>query len=77
MVGQERAVQYLQGVRGVTNKLVVRLPQVQPEQVREVIEDALERSAAHAVKRIAVLLPPSQDTCRMSAGTPWLGGRSG
>jgi osmotically-inducible protein OsmY len=50
----ERAVRYLHGVRGVRNKIVVRPPTVQPEQVREVIEDALERSAAHEVKRIQV-----------------------
>jgi osmotically-inducible protein OsmY len=38
----------------VTNKLVVRPPQVKAERVREVIEDALERSAEHEVKRIQV-----------------------
>jgi osmotically-inducible protein OsmY len=52
----ERAVRYLHGVHGVYNKLVVRPSTVQPEQVREVIEDALERSAAHEVKRIQVLV---------------------
>ena len=52
----ERAVRYLHGVRGVQNKLVVRPPTVKPERVREVIEDALERSAAHEVKRIQVLV---------------------
>jgi osmotically-inducible protein OsmY len=50
----ERAVRYLRGVRDVTNKLVVRLPQVKAERVREVIEDALERSAEHEVKHIQV-----------------------
>jgi osmotically-inducible protein OsmY len=50
----ERAVRHLHGVRGVWNKLVVRPSTVQPERVREVIEDALERSAEHEVKRIQV-----------------------
>jgi osmotically-inducible protein OsmY len=50
----ERVVRYLQGVRGVTNKIVVRPSQVKPEQVREVIEEALERSAEHEVKHIQV-----------------------
>lgn len=50
----ERAVRHLLGVRGVTTKLVVRPPTVQPERVREVIEEALERSAAHEVKHIQV-----------------------
>jgi osmotically-inducible protein OsmY len=52
----ERAVRHLLGVRGMQNKLVVRPPTVQPERVREVIEDALERSAEHEVKRIQVLV---------------------
>jgi osmotically-inducible protein OsmY len=52
----ERAVRYLQGVRGVTNKLGVRPPTIQPERVREVIEDALERCTAHEVKHIQVLV---------------------
>ena len=50
----ERAVRYLLGVRGVTNKLGIRPPQVKAERVREVIEDALARSAAHEVKHIQV-----------------------
>jgi osmotically-inducible protein OsmY len=50
----ERAVRYLLGVRGVHNTLVVRPPQVKAERVREVIEDALERSAEHEVKHIQV-----------------------
>jgi osmotically-inducible protein OsmY len=62
----ERTVRYLHGVRGVTNKLVVRPPTVQPERVREVIEDALERSAEHEVKRIQV---------QVSDGTVTLTGR--
>ena len=52
----ERAVRHLLGVRGVQNKLVIRPPTVKPERVREVIEDALERSAEHEVKRIQVLV---------------------
>jgi osmotically-inducible protein OsmY len=58
----ERAVRYLHGVRGVTNKLVVRLPQVKAERVREVIEDALERSAEHEVKRIQVQVSDGEVT---------------
>ena len=50
----ERAVRHLHGVRGVQNTLMVRPPTFKPERVREVIEDALERSAAHEVKRIQV-----------------------
>ena len=42
----ERAVRYLQGVRGVTEQAGVRPPTVQPERVREVIEEALERCAS-------------------------------
>ena len=50
----ERAVRHLHGVRGVQNTLMVRPPTVKPERVREVIEEALERSAEHEVKRIQV-----------------------
>jgi osmotically-inducible protein OsmY len=50
----ERAVRHLHGVHGVQNTLVVRPPTVQPERVREVIEDALERGAAHEAKHIQV-----------------------
>jgi osmotically-inducible protein OsmY len=50
----ERAVRHLQGVRGVTNKLGVRPPTVQPERVREVIEEALERCAEREAKRLQV-----------------------
>lgn len=62
----ERAVRYLLGVRGVTNKLVVRPSTVKPERVREVIEDALERGAAHEAKHIQV---------RVSDGVVTLTGR--
>jgi osmotically-inducible protein OsmY len=50
----ERAVRRLLGVHGVHNKIVVRPPKATSERMREVIEDALERSAAHEVKRIQV-----------------------
>jgi osmotically-inducible protein OsmY len=50
----ERAVRHLYGVRGVQDNLVVRPPLVQPERVHEVIEDALERGAAHEAKHIQV-----------------------
>ena len=55
----ERAVRYLHGVRGVTNLIVVRPPQVMPERVRAVITDALERSAEHEGKHIQVQVSDS------------------
>jgi osmotically-inducible protein OsmY len=49
----ERAVWHLQGVCGVTNKIVVRPSPVQPERVRAVLEEALERYAAREAEREA------------------------
>src|SRR5574341_1533778 len=49
----ERAVWHLQGVCGVTNKIVVRPLTVQSERLREVIEEALERCAAREAAREA------------------------
>jgi osmotically-inducible protein OsmY len=49
----ERAVWRLQGVRGVTNKIVVRPSTVKEERVREVLEDALERCAEREAEREA------------------------
>ncbi len=50
----ERVVRYLLGVRGVYNKLVVLEQTVEPNEVRTVIEDALERRADRAAKHIDV-----------------------
>jgi osmotically-inducible protein OsmY len=50
----EHAVRYLRGVRGVSNKLSVRPPTVQPERLREVMEEALERCAEREAKRLQV-----------------------
>lgn len=50
----EYAVHHLLGVRGVTNKIAVRPPTVRSEQVHEMIEGALERSALHEGKHIQV-----------------------
>jgi osmotically-inducible protein OsmY len=50
----ERAVHHLRGVRGVTNKIMVSGPKVEPEKVRSMIEEALERRAEREAKRINV-----------------------
>ncbi len=50
----ERVVRYLLGVRGVYNKLVVLEQTVEPNEVRSVIEAALERRADRAAKHIDV-----------------------
>jgi osmotically-inducible protein OsmY len=51
----ERAVQNLIGVRGVTDKMTVAAAKrVEPEKVREAIENALERRAEREAKRIKV-----------------------
>ncbi len=49
----ERAVSHLSGVCGVTNKIAVCSP-VQPERVKFLIEDVLERRADREAKRIRV-----------------------
>ncbi|NOT60202.1 MAG: BON domain-containing protein [Acidobacteria bacterium] len=50
----ERVVRYLLGVRGVHNQLIVVEKNIKPYEVREVIEDALERRADRAAKHIDV-----------------------
>jgi osmotically-inducible protein OsmY len=50
----ERAVRYLLGVKGVHNKLLVSAAKVTPHEVRNVIEDALERRADREAERIEV-----------------------
>lgn len=50
----ERVVRYLLGVCGVHNQIVVVEKTIKPYEVREVIEDALERRADRAAKHIQV-----------------------
>jgi osmotically-inducible protein OsmY len=50
----ERAVAHLPGVRGVTNKIEVCATPVEPERVKYLIEDVLERRADREAKRIRV-----------------------
>ncbi len=57
----ERAVSHLSGVRGVTNKIVVCCP-VEPERVKFLIEDVLERRADREAKRIRVSVDEGEVT---------------
>ena len=50
----ERAVARLPGVRGVSNKIEVYASPVEPERVKLLIEDVLERRADREAKRIRV-----------------------
>jgi osmotically-inducible protein OsmY len=50
----ERAVRRLTGVRGVTNRIVVNPPNIDSGDVREVIEEALERRAEREAGHIQV-----------------------
>jgi osmotically-inducible protein OsmY len=50
----ERAVRHLAGVRGVTNRILVSPADVESDDVRLVIEDALERRAEREADRIKV-----------------------
>ena len=50
----ERAVRRLAGVRGVTNKIEVKPPKLAAADLRETIEEALERRAEREAKRIKV-----------------------
>jgi osmotically-inducible protein OsmY len=61
----EGAVRHLSGVRGVSNRVVVRTL-VDPERVRAVIHDALERRAERTADRIGI---------RIDDGTVTLEGR--
>jgi osmotically-inducible protein OsmY len=53
-VDAERAVTYMPGVRGVTNKIAVCATAVESERVKVLIEDVLERRADREAKRIRV-----------------------
>jgi osmotically-inducible protein OsmY len=50
----ERAIAHLPGVRGVTNKIEVCATPVEPERVKFLIEDVLERRADREANRIRV-----------------------
>lgn len=50
----ERAVRRLAGVRGVTNNIVIRGPKVEPENVRLMVEEVLERRAEREAERIHI-----------------------
>ena len=50
----QRAVVYLQGVMGVTNKLHIQTMQIKSDQVQEIIEGVLERRADRLSDRIKV-----------------------
>jgi len=54
LAAAERAVAHLSGVRGVTNKIEVCAPSVEPERVKSLIEDVLERRADREANRIRV-----------------------
>jgi osmotically-inducible protein OsmY len=49
-----RTVRFLRGVKGVHNKLIVSAQEIEPEEVRAVIEEALERQAEREASRIRV-----------------------
>ena len=50
----EEAVLRLKGVVGVSNKITVRAPSVDPEELRAQIEDALERRADREAERLRI-----------------------
>ena len=50
----EETVQYLTGVKGVNNLIVVKQPKVAPEVVKQQIADALKRSATVDAARVIV-----------------------
>lgn len=50
----ERAVRYLRGVRGVINRLTITWPALAEQDVRELIEKALERRAERKADRIDI-----------------------
>jgi osmotically-inducible protein OsmY len=50
----ERAIAHLPGVRGVTNKIQVCATPIEPERVKSLIEDVLERRADREANRIRV-----------------------
>jgi osmotically-inducible protein OsmY len=57
----ERAVSHLPGVRGVTNKIAVCTP-IEPQRVKFLIEDVLERRADREARRIKVKVDEGEVT---------------
>jgi osmotically-inducible protein OsmY len=66
----ERAVSRLTGVRGVTNNIAVCAPPVEPERMKSLIEDVLERRAGLEAKRIRVSVNEG-DVTLMGAVKSW------
>jgi len=52
----ERSVRNLAGVRGVTNKIRVTPPKLDPATIKSAIEEALERHAEREAHRVGVLI---------------------
>jgi osmotically-inducible protein OsmY len=50
----ENCARELAGVRGVSNNITLKVTRVQPELVKQKIEEALKREAVHEARRIAV-----------------------
>lgn len=50
----ERAIRHLAGVRGITNQLTVDAPKVAPQDVRQVIQEALERRAIREAEHLDI-----------------------
>ncbi len=67
-VDAERAVSVLTGVRGVTNKIQVAVP-VEPERVKFLIEDVLDRRADRKAHRIRVGVEAGEVTLTGAVGT--------
>ena len=66
----ERAVRNLPGVRGISNLIVVR-PKVEPDHLKQKIEDTFKREALMDAKRIDVDVSGSEVTLRGTVRT-WL-----
>ncbi|HEY7180120.1 MAG TPA: BON domain-containing protein [Blastocatellia bacterium] len=66
----ERAVAHLTGVRGVTNEIVVSATPIEPERVKSLIEDMLERRAGREANRIRVSVDDG-DVTLMGAVKSW------
>jgi osmotically-inducible protein OsmY len=58
----EKAIEHLEGVRGVSNTIIVEKKAIDPEIVRNSIEDALERRAEREATNIGVLVNDSSVT---------------
>jgi osmotically-inducible protein OsmY len=53
-IDAETAIRYLAGVRGITNRIVVKGPEIDTDEIRRSIEVALERRAKREARRIRV-----------------------